>query len=72
MTGVPSVLPTGTVNFLDGTTLLGSGSLNSSGVATFATSKLTVGKHSVTAGYGGDANYLTVTSTPVAVTITAP
>ncbi len=50
--------PTGTVTFLDGTTPLGTGTLNASGVATFTTSNLAVASHSITASYGGDANYL--------------
>jgi len=65
------VKPTGTVTFLDGTTKLGTGTLNGSGVATLATSTLAVGKHSITASYGGDGNYLTATSTAITVTVTA-
>ena len=57
--------PTGTVNFLDGTTTIGSGTLNSSGEATFSTSTLTVGTHSITAVYAGDTNFTTSTSTAV-------
>ena len=56
--------PTGTVTFLDGATPLGTGTL-SGGVATFTTSSLAVGSHSITAAYGGDANFLAATSTPV-------
>ena len=41
--------PTGTVNFYDGPTLLGSGTL-SGGVATFSLSSLSVGSHSLTSG----------------------
>lgn len=51
--------PTGTVTFYDGATDLGSGTLGTVGSAqeaTFATSILTVGSHSITAIYGGDAN----------------
>ena len=49
-------VPTGTVTFLNGTTTLGTGTLNSSGVATFATSALPAGTDEITASYGGDAN----------------
>ena len=49
-------VPTGTVTFLNGTTTLGTGKLNSSGVATFATSALPAGTDEITASYGGDAN----------------
>jgi hypothetical protein len=60
---------TGTVNFLEGTTTLGSAPV-SGGVATFATSALTVGAHSVTAVYAGDSTYGTSTSAAQAVTVT--
>lgn len=46
--------PSGTVQFLDGTTVLGTGTLNATGVATYTTSTLSAGAHSVTASYGGD------------------
>jgi hypothetical protein len=49
-------IPTGTVTFLDGTSTLGTGTLNSSGSATFTTSTLAAGTHQITASYGGDAN----------------
>src|SRR5262249_32307697 len=54
--------PTGTVTFKDGTAILGTGSLNSAGVATFATDTLAAGAHALTAVYGGDTNGLTSTS----------
>ncbi len=53
--------PTGTVTFYDGTTALGTGSLSTSGgvtTATFTTSSLAVGAHSITASYGGDGHFL--------------
>ncbi len=50
------VMPTGTVKFMDGTTGLGSSSVNGSGIATFSTATLSVGTHSLTAVYSGDAN----------------
>jgi CSLREA domain-containing protein len=55
------VTPTSTVTFKDGVTTIGSGVL-SSGVASFTTSSLSVGSHSITAVYGGDANYPSATS----------
>ncbi len=66
-----STIPTGTVTFLDGTTSLGTGTLNSSGVATFATSTLAAGTHSITAQYAGDSNFTSSVSSPVTVTIAA-
>src|SRR5207244_12388623 len=56
--------PTGTVNFLDGATVIGTGTL-SAGVATFSTGALSVATHSITAAYQGDGNFLTSTSTAV-------
>src|SRR5467141_2003129 len=53
--------PTGTVTFNDGATVLGPGTL-SGGTATLATSALVGGVHSITAIYGGDANFASSTS----------
>jgi hypothetical protein len=55
--------PTGIVSFKDGNTLLGSSTLNASGVANFSIASLTGGQHSVTAVYGGDATFSGSTST---------
>jgi hypothetical protein len=49
--------PTGTVTFKDGTTTLGSSSVNGSGVATFSTSTLILGTHGITAVYSGSATF---------------
>ena len=65
-------VPTGTVNFYDGTTLLGTSTLgNSNGVATatFAITSLAVRTHSITAQYSGDTNDLNSSSGGLAVTI---
>jgi len=53
--------PPGLVRFYDGTTLLGSGTL-SAGTATFSAATLATGDHSITAQYGGSADFLAVTS----------
>jgi hypothetical protein len=66
-TGGPT--PTGSITFMDGTTFLGTGTL-SGGVATFSTSTLTTGTHSVTAIYINDGNYSSSTSPAVVVTVT--
>ncbi|EGP06553.1 hypothetical protein CSIRO_3809 [Bradyrhizobiaceae bacterium SG-6C] len=60
--------PTGTVQFLDGATLLGSG-IVVAGSATFSTSALSAGPHSITAVYGGDANNNGSTSSALSQTI---
>jgi len=67
--GVTAV-PSGSVTFLDGSTSLGSGTLNNS-VATFTTTTLAVGTHSITAQYGGDSNFRASTSAAVSEVITA-
>lgn len=61
--------PTGTVTFLDGTTALGTGTLNSAGNATLSTSTLSSGSHSLTAVYGSDTNFTASTSPTVALTV---
>jgi hypothetical protein len=48
--------PTGSVNFLDGGSQIGTGTLGS-GQTTFSTSALAVGSHTITASYGGDTNF---------------
>jgi Bacterial Ig-like domain (group 3)/FG-GAP-like repeat len=63
--------PTGTVSFLDGTTSLGTGTLNASGSATFATSALAAGSHSITASYGGDTSFTSSASSALSINITA-
>jgi hypothetical protein len=56
--------PTGTVQFKDNGTNLGSAmTLNASGVATLSTSSLTAGTHIITADYSGDANFNSSTGT---------
>ena len=60
-----SGIPTGMVTFLDGSATLGTETLNSSGVATFSTSALTVGSHSITVVYGGDTDFITSASAAV-------
>ena len=65
--GEPFV-PTGTVSFYDGTTLLGSANLtpgSSNSMAAFSTSTLDGGSHSITAQYGGDANFAAKASSPL-------
>ena len=57
--------PTGSVNFLDGGTVLGTGVIGSGGIATFDTTSLAVGSHTMTAAYLGDATYQASTSDPL-------
>lgn len=66
------VVPDGTVNFLDGATVIGSGTLtangNGSATTTFTTSTLANGTHTITAVYGGDATKYVLSSNSNAVT----
>jgi hypothetical protein len=57
--------PTGTVTFKDGSTTLGTGTLQLVGSldqATFSTTGLSVGSHTITAAYNTDGNFLSSTS----------
>ena len=60
--------PTGQVTFYDGATAIDTATL-SDGTASYTTSALTVGGHSITVQYGGDANFTGNTSTAITQTI---
>jgi hypothetical protein len=62
---------TGTVTFFDGATSLGPGTVGAAGAATFTTSSLTGGSHSITAQYGGDTNFAASTSAIFTQTVNA-
>jgi trimeric autotransporter adhesin len=66
-----TTVPTGTVTFMEGTTMLGMGALSATGVGTYATTALPTGSDSITAVYGGDSNFNGSTSTAVTVTVNA-
>jgi len=70
VTAVAAPKPTGTVMFKEGTTTLGTATLNTSGVATFSTSKLSAGSHAITASYGGGVHYLASASAQLIQTVT--
>ena len=61
-------VPTGTVTFRDGATVLATVTLVN-GSASFVTSTLAVGSHSLTAAYSGGGNFLASTSAVVAHTV---
>jgi hypothetical protein len=66
-------VPTGTVTFLDGSTVLGTGTVDANGEASlFLESGLASGTNSLTASYGGDGNFQTSTSAATIVTVNAP
>jgi len=53
--------PTGTIQFLTGSTVLGSAALDANGIATFTTTAPPADDGAVTAQYSGDTNYLAAT-----------
>src|SRR5207244_4129722 len=71
----------GTVTFLDGSTSIGQGTLSTSAgvtTATFSTSSLTAGNHTIAASYAGNGSFFassatmtqTVTSSPTSTSTT--
>ena len=67
--------PTGTVTFKDGGTTIGTGTLGGVGgvqQATFTTSALTPGSHTITAVYNGDPTFTGSTSAPLIEQVGAP
>ena len=57
---------TGTVQFMEGATLLGTATVDTMGGAYLSLSSLSVGTHSITAVYSGDSNFLASTSAALA------
>jgi sugar lactone lactonase YvrE len=68
------VIPTGTYQFLDGgSTVLASGTLDVSGEANLTTKTLSVGTHTITMTYGGDANFnASASSATFTIHVTTP
>ncbi|HEV3278818.1 MAG TPA: FG-GAP-like repeat-containing protein [Terriglobia bacterium] len=65
-----SVTPTGTLTFYNGTALLGSGTLNSSGQASYTVSAgFAAGVYTIYANYSGDANYNPNSAPPLTQTV---
>jgi Bacterial Ig-like domain (group 3) len=64
-----SGVPTGTVTFKNGSTTLGTGTLNRSGIATFSSSALALGSASITAMYAGSAIFSGSTSAVLTQTV---
>ena len=65
----PAATAGGTVTFYDGTTLLGTGTIDATGTATFTTNGLLAGSHALTAVYGSDPNFQGSTSATVTVPV---
>lgn len=64
--------PTGTVDFVDNGTTIGSATVQSDGAAAISTRSLPAGNQSVTATYRGNGNYSPSSSAAVAVTVATP
>ncbi len=62
-------IPTGTVTLVDGTNALANSSLSAGGNATFTVGGLSVGSHSMTVVYAGDANFSASTSAALVETV---
>ena len=69
VTAASGPTPMGTVTFKNGATILGTGTLNASGIATFSTTTLAIGTHSMTAVYNATADDLASTSAAVSQVI---
>lgn len=65
----PGIVPTGTVNLLDGQTIILSGILDGSGKLILSDSSLSLGTHTIIAQYSGDTNYGQATSLPLTQTV---
>jgi N-acetylneuraminic acid mutarotase len=65
----PTTPNAGTVTFKDGATTLGTGTLNTSGIATLSVSSLTAGSHSLTASYAGTTLFAASNSSTVSQTV---
>jgi hypothetical protein len=66
-----TTVPTGSVSFFNGSTMLGGGTVDATGMAAISSSSLAAGSYSVTAVYSGDATFAPSTSSAVALTVTA-
>jgi sugar lactone lactonase YvrE len=65
-----NVAATGTVNFLNGATSVGSATV-SKNTATLVTSTLPAGTYALTASYSGDSNYSASTSSPLTLVVSS-
>jgi len=69
ITPTPTGASLGTVNFFNGATNIGTGSVNASGVATLSVTTLPVGSLTLTANYSGNTAFGTSTSAPITQTV---
>ena len=71
-TGLGTIVPTGTVQLMDGTTALGSPVTLSGGQASSQVTLNSAGTHSITAQYSGDGTYNMATSAASLIAVMAP
>jgi predicted metal-dependent phosphoesterase TrpH len=71
VSSVVGALAGGTVAFSDGSTPLGSGTVDAAGVATWTTTALMIGTHTITATYNGDVSHAPSTSAALAQIVNA-
>ena len=64
--------PTGSVTFKDGSTTLGTRTLNASGKATFIASSLALGSHTITVSYAGTSTFSASSRSLTQIVCTAP
>ncbi len=65
----PGTTPTGTLRLLDGSTVLATLTVSSSSVYTLPTGNLTLGTHTLTASYSGDADNAAAVSSTVTIVV---
>jgi hypothetical protein len=69
LTSQGSGTPTGTITFRDGSTVLGRAAVRAN-MASWTTSSLAIGTHSITATYSGDSSFTASTSAPLSQLVT--
>ena len=63
-------MPTGTVTFYSGATVIGTGTLNSDGQATITYSWKKAGTYQIRVKYNSDSNFNAISSAQLTVTVT--
>jgi len=69
--GVGSLIPTGSVTFTDGLTTLGVVALDATGAASFQSTSLAVGSHTIAVAYPGDKSYSSAAATVIQTVVSA-
>ncbi|MCU0794873.1 MAG: MBG domain-containing protein [Akkermansiaceae bacterium] len=64
-----SPVTSGSISFFNGTTLLGTGTIDASGLATYTTSSLPTGSNSITASFAGNSDVHAAISSPLTQTV---